>query len=60
MTARPGEEPGVRRRAFMNRASHYVDLLDWIVGPVESVMPHGHPRAGHRGGRYWRGVSQMA
>lgn len=23
--------------AFMNQASHYVDLLDWIVGPVESV-----------------------
>lgn len=24
--------------AFMNQASHYVDLLDWIVGPVESVQ----------------------
>jgi UDP-N-acetyl-2-amino-2-deoxyglucuronate dehydrogenase len=23
--------------AFMNQASHYVDLLDWIVGPVETV-----------------------
>lgn len=23
--------------AFMNQASHYVDLLDWIVGPVESL-----------------------
>jgi len=23
--------------AFMNQASHYVDLLDWIVGPVECV-----------------------
>jgi UDP-N-acetyl-2-amino-2-deoxyglucuronate dehydrogenase len=23
--------------AFMNQASHYVDLLDWIIGPVESV-----------------------
>jgi UDP-N-acetyl-2-amino-2-deoxyglucuronate dehydrogenase len=22
--------------AFMNRASHYVDLLDWIIGPVEA------------------------
>ena len=21
----------------MNQASHYVDLLDWLVGPVESV-----------------------
>jgi UDP-N-acetyl-2-amino-2-deoxyglucuronate dehydrogenase len=24
----------------MNQASHYVDLLDWIVGPVESVMAY--------------------
>ena len=23
--------------AFMNQASHYVDLLDWLVGPVDSV-----------------------
>lgn len=23
--------------AFMNQASHYVDLIDWIVGPVESL-----------------------
>jgi UDP-N-acetyl-2-amino-2-deoxyglucuronate dehydrogenase len=23
--------------AFMNQASHYVDLLDWIVGPIESL-----------------------
>jgi UDP-N-acetyl-2-amino-2-deoxyglucuronate dehydrogenase len=23
--------------AFMNQASHYVDLLDWLVGPVASV-----------------------
>jgi UDP-N-acetyl-2-amino-2-deoxyglucuronate dehydrogenase len=23
--------------AFMNQASHYVDLLDWLVGSVESV-----------------------
>jgi UDP-N-acetyl-2-amino-2-deoxyglucuronate dehydrogenase len=26
--------------AFMNQASHYVDLLDWIAGPVESVMAY--------------------
>lgn len=26
--------------AFMNQASHYVDLLEWIVGPVESVMAY--------------------
>ena len=24
--------------AFTNQASHYIDLLDWIIGPVESVM----------------------
>lgn len=23
--------------AFMNQASHYVDLLHWLIGPVESV-----------------------
>jgi UDP-N-acetyl-2-amino-2-deoxyglucuronate dehydrogenase len=23
--------------AFMNQASHYVDLLDWLIGPVESI-----------------------
>jgi len=26
--------------AFMNQASHYIDLLVWIVGPVESVMSY--------------------
>jgi UDP-N-acetyl-2-amino-2-deoxyglucuronate dehydrogenase len=26
--------------AFMNQASHYIDLLDWICGPVESVMAY--------------------
>lgn len=26
--------------AFMNQASHYIDLLDWIGGPVESVMAY--------------------
>jgi len=26
--------------AFMNQASHYVDLLDWLVGPVESVYAY--------------------
>lgn len=24
--------------AFMNQASHYVDLLDWLIGPVEHVQ----------------------
>ena len=24
--------------ALMNQASHYVDLMQWLVGPVESVM----------------------
>lgn len=26
--------------AFMNQASHYIDLLHWLVGPVESVMAY--------------------
>ncbi|HEY3930725.1 MAG TPA: Gfo/Idh/MocA family oxidoreductase [Candidatus Koribacter sp.] len=26
--------------AFMNQASHYVDLLDYMVGPVESVQAY--------------------
>lgn len=26
--------------AFMNQASHYIDLLDWLCGPVESVMAY--------------------
>ncbi len=24
--------------AFMNQASHYIDLLDWLIGPVASVQ----------------------
>lgn len=24
--------------AFMNQASHYIDLIQWLVGPVEGVM----------------------
>ena len=24
--------------AFMNQASHYVDLIQWVMGPVESVI----------------------
>ena len=24
--------------AITNQASHYVDLMQWLVGPVESVM----------------------
>ena len=23
--------------ALMNQASHYVDLLDWIIGPLKSI-----------------------
>ena len=33
--------------AFMNQASHYVDLLDWIVGPLESVMAYTGTLARH-------------
>ncbi len=24
--------------AFMNQASHYVDLIDWLIGPVDSLQ----------------------
>lgn len=24
--------------AFMNQASHYVDLLEWLIGPVQSIQ----------------------
>lgn len=26
--------------ALMNQASHYVDLMDWLIGPVESVQAY--------------------
>jgi UDP-N-acetyl-2-amino-2-deoxyglucuronate dehydrogenase len=26
--------------AFMNQSSHYINLLDWLIGPVESVMAY--------------------
>ncbi|MGH8771874.1 MAG: Gfo/Idh/MocA family protein [Burkholderiales bacterium] len=26
--------------ALMNQASHYIDLLDWLIGPVESVQAY--------------------
>lgn len=26
--------------ALMNQASHYIDLLHWLIGPVESVMAY--------------------
>jgi UDP-N-acetyl-2-amino-2-deoxyglucuronate dehydrogenase len=26
--------------ALMNQASHYVDLLDWLIGPVESIQAY--------------------
>ncbi|QDZ28629.1 Gfo/Idh/MocA family protein [Noviherbaspirillum sp. UKPF54] len=26
--------------AFMNQASHYVDLLNWLIGPVESLQAY--------------------
>jgi UDP-N-acetyl-2-amino-2-deoxyglucuronate dehydrogenase len=33
--------------AFMNQASHYIDLLDWLIGPVESVMAYTGTLARH-------------
>ncbi len=26
--------------AFMNQASHYIDLLDWMIGPIESLQAY--------------------
>ncbi|WP_283408937.1 Gfo/Idh/MocA family protein [Anoxynatronum buryatiense] len=26
--------------AFLNQASHYVDMMEWLMGPVESVMAY--------------------
>ena len=26
--------------AFMNQSSHYIDLLDWLIGPIESVQAY--------------------
>lgn len=26
--------------AFMNQASHYVDLLDWVIGPIKSLQAY--------------------
>ncbi len=26
--------------AFMNQASHYVDMMEWLLGPVDSVMAY--------------------
>jgi UDP-N-acetyl-2-amino-2-deoxyglucuronate dehydrogenase len=33
--------------AIMNQASHYVDLLQWLVGPVDSVMAKTATQARH-------------
>ncbi|MFU8803158.1 MAG: Gfo/Idh/MocA family protein [Bradymonadaceae bacterium] len=33
--------------ALMNQASHYVDLLPWLIGPVESVHAFAGPLARH-------------
>ena len=32
--------------AFMNQASHYVDLLDWLIGPIESIQAYTATLAG--------------
>ncbi len=33
--------------ALMNQASHYVDLVDWLIGPVESVQAYVGTQARH-------------
>ena len=47
--------------AFMNQASHYVDLLDWLIGPVQSVpRVYRNLGAGHRSRGYRRREHPMA
>jgi UDP-N-acetyl-2-amino-2-deoxyglucuronate dehydrogenase len=33
--------------ALMNQASHYVDLLDWLIGPIESIQAYTGTLARH-------------
>jgi UDP-N-acetyl-2-amino-2-deoxyglucuronate dehydrogenase len=33
--------------AFMNQASHYIDLLDWLIGPIESLQAYTATLARH-------------
>jgi UDP-N-acetyl-2-amino-2-deoxyglucuronate dehydrogenase len=33
--------------AFMNQASHYVDMVDWLVGPVDNVHAYTATLARH-------------
>ncbi len=33
--------------ALMNQASHYIDLLDWLIGPIESVHAYTATLARH-------------
>ena len=33
--------------AFMNQASHYVDLLEWLIGPIESLHAYTATLARH-------------
>jgi predicted dehydrogenase len=37
--------------AFMNQASHYVDMVDWLVGPVDSVHAYTATLAQRHRGR---------
>ena len=33
--------------AFMNQASHYIDLLNWLIGPIESLHAYTSTLARH-------------
>jgi predicted dehydrogenase len=47
--------------AFMNQASHYVDLLDWLIGPVAEHPGHDrHARTRHPGRRHRRAQCPLA
>src|SRR5256885_2627282 len=43
--------------AIMNQASHYVDLMQWLVGPVESVMAKTATQARRLEGEDSRGAA---
>ena len=40
MTRLSGAAPGNLTGAFMNQASHYIDMIEWLIGPAESVCAY--------------------
>ena len=46
--------------AFMNQASHYVDLLDWLIGPVDKVHAFMSTTRDIEVERYWSAQYSLA